>query len=306
MATANDERTVARAYQTGVDLDAVPAPALALRDQSGARFTLDQLRGRPVVLTFFDSVCPHTDCSLMAQYLNWTRQDLGNDGRHVSWVAITVNPWHDTRASVKAFLASHHITLPLHYLLGSPIDLAPIWRAFHMQAVLQPDGVVVHTTGIFVLDAQSRERLYLDEGYDPKILSAYLQVLINDPAAAGATATKPDLTSGVTTQSHTIAGTTITLTASPDKYGTYAFSVAVQDGAGKPISGAQVALDLTMPSMEMKPVHVVLTPTGPSLPGTYQARGVLSMLGNWNAGVTLSVLNNRAAVRTTFQFDAQY
>src|SRR5579859_7755280 len=148
-----------QALKEGTDLGGATAPDFSLRDQNGETVSLASLRGHPVVLTFLDSVCPHADCSLMAEYLNWTAKDLGTrETARVSWVAITVNPWHDTPTSVTAFLTSRQVTMPVRYLLGTPDQLSPVWNAYHMQAILQPDGIVLHTTGVYVLDAQGRER----------------------------------------------------------------------------------------------------------------------------------------------------
>ncbi|HEV2239358.1 MAG TPA: SCO family protein, partial [Ktedonobacterales bacterium] len=165
----------------GTSLNSVPAPDFTLTDQNGASVSLATLRGRPVVVTFLDSVCPHADCSLMAEYLTWSAQALGTrETQRVAWVAISLNPWHDTPASVAAFLTSRQVSMPVRYLLGSPAQLAPVWQAYAMQTFLQPDGVVIHTTGVYVLDAAGRERVFLPEGFDPKVLSHDLHVLLNE------------------------------------------------------------------------------------------------------------------------------
>jgi protein SCO1/2 len=284
---SSDQRAVQRAYQEGTNLGGDPAPAFTLHDQTGTAVALDQLRGRPVVLTFFDSVCPHADCSLMAQYLNWTAKDLGAPSASVNWAAISVNPWHDTPASVRTFLSAHQVTMPLHYLLGTPTELASVWSAYHMQALLQPDGVVIHTTGVYVLDAQGRERLFLDEGFDPKVLSDYLRVLLKEPANAAVPQlpTTASQVRGTVTQTQVVDGETIALTATPGQYGTYTFTIEVQDKQGAPLQGATVTMALSMPSMRMEVLQVGLPPIKPAVPGAYQARGVLSMAGAWQAVV---------------------
>lgn len=294
--------------EEGVDLERTPAPAFTLRDQTGATVTLDQLRGHPVVLTFLDSVCPHADCSLMAEYLNWTAKDLGTrETARVSWVAITVNPWHDTPTSVTAFLTSRQVTMPVRYLLGTPDQLSPVWNAYHMQAILQPDGIVLHTTGVYVLDALGRERRFLSEGFDPKALSVYLHVLLTEPdAARAASGTTPALASDAVQQAQTVGGERIALTATPGQFGTYTYTVAVQDAQGVPVQGAAVDMDLTMPSMPMSPLRVHLAAMDPPVPGAYQAQGVLSMVGQWQAVVRVTPAGTSQPVVATFQFAAKY
>jgi protein SCO1 len=293
-------------FQEGADLHGVPAPPFTLQDQTGATVSLDQFRGRPVVLTFFDSVCPHADCSLMAQYINYTAKDLGSRSGDVAWVALTVNPWHDTPASATAFLTSRQVTIPMHYLLGSPDQMAPLWQAYHMQAILQSNGVVIHSTGVYVLDAQGRERAFLDEGFDPSVLAAYLGDLLKNagaPNAGGGGASGTP--AGAVTLAQQVDGHTVDFNATPGQFGTYDFTVTVEDSQGVPVQGASIDLNLTMPSMVMSPVNVRLAPMNPPVPGSYQARGVISMTGPWRAVVQIQAPGAQP-VKATFDFNAKY
>jgi protein SCO1/2 len=309
LASRADQQALQRAYQEGADLGGVPAPAFTLRDQAGATISLAQLRGRPVVLTFFDSVCPHADCSLMAEYLNWTARDLGVERTRVTWVALSVDPWHDTPVSANAFLSAHQVSLPFHYLLGTPEQLAPLWSAYHMQAILQPDSVVIHTTGVYVVDAQGRERLYLDEGFDPRVLSGYVHALLKEPAAARAAsgAAASGRSNGAFAQTQVASGEIVALTATPDRFGTYTFTVELMDAnKGVPTQGAAVDLQLTMPTMQMGDLRVHAPAITPPVPGAYQAQGVLSMKGQWQVVVQVVVPGSSQPVRATFHFTAQY
>src|SRR5579859_6330976 len=210
---------VQRALKEGADLGGTSAPDVKLKDQTGATISLAQFHGHPVVLTFFDSVCPHADCSLMAQYLNWTARDMGASSNDTAWVAISVNPWHDTPTTVTAFLQAHQVTMPLHYLIGTPDQLAPVWDAYHMQAIEQPDGIVLHTTGVYVLDAQGRERLFLDEGFDPKVLGGYLNVLLTQPGAIPiSAAARPNIADQTIRLTQSSGGYIVALTATPGQY----------------------------------------------------------------------------------------
>lgn len=298
-----NQPAVQRALEEGTDLGGTPAPGVTLKDQTGATISLAQFKGQPVVLTFFDSLCPHPDCSLMAQYLNWTAQDMGPHSRDIAWVAITVNPWHDTPASVTAFLQAHQVTVPFHYLLGTPDQMAPVWSDYHMQAIEQADGVVLHTTGVYVLDAQGRERLFMSEGFDPKVLGGYLDVLLTQPGAIPTSADTPPSAAGqAITLSQSASGDTISLTAKPGQFGTYTFTISVLDSDGAPLQGASVSMDLMMPDMPMSPLHVDLAPLNPPVPGAYRAGGVLSMLGRWQAAVKISPPGGAQPIATMFAF----
>lgn len=294
----------------GTDLGAAPAPDFTLKDQNGASVSLAQLRGRPIILTFFDSVCPHTDCSLMAQYLNASAQAMGaQQAQSVVWVAISLNPWHDTPASARSFLTSRNVAMPLRYLLGGVPELAPVWSAYHMQSILQPDGIVIHTTGVYLIDAQGRERIFLDEGFDPHMLSDDVHLLLTNPAVQAAPGGAAQGT-GAVTQTQSVGGNTLTFIATPGQYGSYSFEVDAWDARGNPLQGASVTIALTMTQMNMGVVHVALKPLssgdGTSYPGMYSAHGVVSMAGAWQAVVQVSRPGAAAPIQATFQFTAKY
>jgi protein SCO1 len=295
----------------GTDLYGVQAPAFSLPDQTGKIINLSQFKGHPVVLTFFDSVCPHADCTLMAAYLNSTAQDMGAaETREVDWVALSLNPWHDTQASAKAFLSSRHVSMPLHFELGSLAQMAPLWSAYHMQSILQPNGVVIHTTGVYLLDQQGRERVFLDEGFDPRMLSNDVHLLLTDSKianqkAASAAASSQSLAPGYISLTQTSPAGVLTLMASPGQYGTYSFEVEAWEAQGIPAEGT-ATMDLSMTSMNMGVLHVPLSESGDGAPGIYSAHGVLSMEGGWQAIVTITPGDGSAPIVGTFHFTAAY
>jgi protein SCO1 len=161
----------------GTDLSYTPAPTFALPDQTGAKFSLDALRGRPVVLTFIDTQCPHAECPLMAQYLNQTAQLLGAQTNNAMWLAISVNPT-DTPATTERFLKGNNVSFPFHILLGNTATLTPLWSAYHIASYTGSDGIVIHSTGVYLIDQQGRERIFLDQGFDPKMLADDVRVLL--------------------------------------------------------------------------------------------------------------------------------
>jgi len=162
--------------QGGADMQLHPAPAFALLDQNGQRVTLQSLLGRPIVVTFLDATCTE-QCPLMVDYLNQTVQQLSaQDVPAVAWVAISVNP-NNTPAQATAFLQKQHALAPLHFLLGSQTQLAPLWKAYYIGA--QPGQTnVTHTTGVYLVDQQGRERMWFDPGFDPRSLSQDIQTLL--------------------------------------------------------------------------------------------------------------------------------
>ncbi|MBV9850756.1 MAG: FixH family protein [Armatimonadetes bacterium] len=70
------------------------------------------------------------------------------------------------------------------------------------------------------------------------------------------------------------------------------FTIMVKDAHGRPISGATVTADLTMPGMDMGENKVALTPQAP---GTYAGAGRFTMAGSWRVTVTAVRANDRSA-----------
>jgi cytochrome oxidase Cu insertion factor (SCO1/SenC/PrrC family) len=299
----------------GTDLGGTSAPTFNLVDQQGKIIDLSQLHGHPIMLTFFDSVCPHTDCSLMANYINMSARQMSSAERsQVIWLAISLNPWHDTPTTVKTFLTSHGVSVPVHYLLGSVSQLAPVWGNYHIQSVLQPNGIVIHTTGVYVIDQQGRERVFLDEGFDPHMLSGDLHLLLTSHPSVNAQ--QAAQTDGSVTLTKTVAGGTVSLQAMPDDYGTYSYIVWLWDAKGRPLANGAAALDLSMPDMVMQPLHVALKEDSSIGPGIYRATGVLSMAGQWvavvsagspaMAGGAAHTGSAAPAIQATFTFTSKY
>jgi len=176
-----DQSHAAPALQ-GTNLGGVPAPAFSLADQANATVSLNTLKGHPVVLVFMYTHCPD-ECPYTAELLHTATQQLGAQASRVDWVAISVDPSGDTPRAATAFVAAHHLTGYMRYLLGSRAQLAPLWHAFGIVPETDPAAAsngaeVSHGLGVFVLDGQGHERVYLGYPFDPAVLSADLRALL--------------------------------------------------------------------------------------------------------------------------------
>jgi len=166
----------------GADLGGVPAPAFALTDQNGAGVTLAGLRGKPVALAFMYTHCPDV-CPLTAQKLHAAAGQLGAKAGEVAWVGISVDPANDTPDAAKQFAQAHGMAGRLRFLLGSREQLDPIWKAYHLESERDasfPDTSqpAPHTGGVFLIDKQGRERVYLGASFDPAALASDLSALV--------------------------------------------------------------------------------------------------------------------------------
>jgi len=140
-----------------------PAPGFTLINQDGRQISLSDFRGKPVVLTFLYTHCPDV-CPIIADKLRTASDQLGPDASKAAILAITTDPSHDDRLSIQRFSDEHGMTGRWNYLVGSPGQLEPLWKAYYVAAQLLSDSSVMHTAAIYVIDKGGRERVYIDGG----------------------------------------------------------------------------------------------------------------------------------------------
>jgi protein SCO1/2 len=162
----------------GTDLGGTPAADFRLTDQFGKSVALSQFKGKPVVLTFLYTNCPD-QCPLTAEKLHTTMQDLGSAAQNVGIIAVSTDPARDNVAAALKFSEEHSMQDYWHYLVGSHATLAPIWSAYHIYA--QPQQQTVnHSLGLFLIDKQGHQRIFLDNSFEPTVLANDLQILMKE------------------------------------------------------------------------------------------------------------------------------
>ena len=146
-----------------MNLDALPpraAPGFAFTDQAGQAMTLAGFRGKVVVLEFLDPHC--TDiCPIVSREFLDAYRDLGPLAGRVVFAGINVNPYHTRVQDVLAFSTEQRLTtIPdWHYFTGPVPRLRPVWRSYHIYVQApDPSADVVHTSAVYFIDPQGRER----------------------------------------------------------------------------------------------------------------------------------------------------
>jgi len=130
----------------------MPPVAFALRDQDGKVATLDEYRGRPVMLTFMYSTCRDT-CPLLAQQIKGALDQVGKD---IPTLAISVDPANDTKLNARRFVNRQGLTKRMRFLLGDRAQLTPIWDAYG----IQPQGKAFeHSAYVVLVDANGVQRV---------------------------------------------------------------------------------------------------------------------------------------------------
>jgi cytochrome oxidase Cu insertion factor (SCO1/SenC/PrrC family) len=161
--TTGIPKTVSTKLANMMQLSPVPthrAPNFTLMDQSGHPVSLASLHGHPVVLTFMDPHC--TDiCPLVSREFVNAYKDLGAAGRNVVFIAVNVNPYHHGTADMAKYSSAEGLSsIPTwHFVTGSVPSLHKVWSDYEIQVQApNPDADVIHTSLIYFIDPQGKER----------------------------------------------------------------------------------------------------------------------------------------------------
>jgi protein SCO1/2 len=147
-------------------------PPLHLRTADGRRITLAAFRGKVVVfapfLTLCSEVCPLTTGAFLQ--MQHDADAAGVAGRMV-FAEISVDPWRDSPARLRAFARRADITFRL--LTGTRREVAAFWHFFGIGYRRVPQGQppamdwwthrpltfdIEHTDALFVIDPTGHER----------------------------------------------------------------------------------------------------------------------------------------------------
>ena len=149
------------------------APAFALRDQRGHHVTLTSLRGRPIALTFLDSLCKEA-CPVEGQMLASAIRQVG--AARPQLLVVSVDPRGDTPRSVAHAMRKWRLPADTIWLLGTHAQLKPVWDAY--QITVDPiSGDIVHSTAVYLLDKRGYERAGFLMPFVPGLVADDLSVL---------------------------------------------------------------------------------------------------------------------------------
>jgi protein SCO1/2 len=144
----------------GTELGSTDAPDFTLTDgMNGQAVTLSAQRGQVVALTFLYTTCPDV-CPLTATRFRASQTELQGDASRVIFIAVSVDPDHDTPKAVQDFSSTHGLASNWHYLVGGRAQLSPVWAAYGI-GVQAGSSTVTHNDAVYLIDSRGRERVLL-------------------------------------------------------------------------------------------------------------------------------------------------
>ena len=160
------------------------ARQFSLPDAAGTVRTLADYKGKVVVVFFGFTQCPDVCPTTMAE-LAEVKRLLGEAGRDVVGVFVTVDPERDQPALLKAYMANFGPDMV--GLRGTPEqvrEVAKEFKVFYNKVPGKTDTsyTIDHTAGSYVFDRQGRVRLFTRYGTGAQNLADDLKKLLAEKA----------------------------------------------------------------------------------------------------------------------------
>lgn len=158
---------------------------LELTDHNGRRRSLEDFRGKLVVLFFGYTHCPDVCPTTLSDMAQAMRLLAPADAARVQVLFVTVDPERDTPDVLKPYVTYFHPSfLGLH---GTAEEVGRAAREFKItyRRYTEPgasDYLVDHTAGSYVLDGKGRLRLFLPYAHPPADIAHDLKALMSSGA----------------------------------------------------------------------------------------------------------------------------
>lgn len=146
------------------------APGFRLTDQGSSARSLEDLRGKAVLLDFIFTSCPGP-CPILTGLHVEVQHKLDPALRpRVHFVSISLDPLRDTPAALREYARKRGADMSnWSFLTGTPDEVEPVLRAYGIGSSRQPDGTIAHLIATFLIDGEGRiVRRYIGlEDIDP-------------------------------------------------------------------------------------------------------------------------------------------
>jgi protein SCO1/2 len=130
------------------------APTLRLADQTGRQVSLDEYRGRPVLVTFAYAHC-QTVCPLVVADALAAQRELAPHPPEL--VIVTLDPWRDTPSRLPTIAEAWKLPANAHVLSGAVEEVERVLNAWRVPRVRnEATGDLTHPVVVYVIGADGR------------------------------------------------------------------------------------------------------------------------------------------------------
>ena len=160
----------------------VAAADFQLVDQNARPFRLSEQRGRILLMLFGYTHCPDV-CPLTLSQFKQIKGLLGDEGKDVGYILITVDPERDTPQQLNQYLANFDASFV--GLTGSHSDLDAVWKSYGVyqeQHAADSHGnyETDHTARIYLIDAKGNWRVTYSFGMENEKIAQDVAHLLSE------------------------------------------------------------------------------------------------------------------------------
>ncbi|HET7118181.1 MAG TPA: SCO family protein [Hanamia sp.] len=133
-------------------------------NQMGQEVSLDDLKGKIIVLDFFFTHCP-TLCPKLAVAMKKLQNSFPNQDSIVQFVSISIDPQHDSVAQLRKWAEKFNINPDSWWLLTGNRDSIYNFALHEVKASVADTGIdtaFIHSSKFFLLDKQRVVRGWFD------------------------------------------------------------------------------------------------------------------------------------------------
>lgn len=137
---------------------------LHFTNQLGEQVSLDDLKGKIIVLDFFFTHCP-TICPKLAHSMRKLQKSFPNNDSIVQFVSISIDPKHDSVRQLRNWAAKFHVNPDSWWLGTGDRDSIYNFALSEMKASVADsdvDTAFIHTQNFFLLDKDRVVRGWFD------------------------------------------------------------------------------------------------------------------------------------------------
>ncbi|MBL0917921.1 MAG: SCO family protein [Hydrogenophaga sp.] len=165
----------------GIDITGADyATGFSLTDHNGQKRTLNDFKGKAVVIFFGFTQCPDV-CPTSLSEMAEAKRLLGPDGERLQGIFISIDPERDTPEVMKSYVTNFDPSFLALYAPPGELDaLTKSFKAYYKKVPGRtPTSYSMdHSAGSYVYDPTGRIRLYHRYGSGAQALADDLKVLL--------------------------------------------------------------------------------------------------------------------------------